>query len=359
MNINTSIKNDQSGFAAIIVTLIIMAILVLLMIGFFYIVSREQRATIDRQLSAQAFYAAETGINDAVAAIADADAGGLEDINTCDDFQNSNLNDKKTLSTGDDSVQYTCVLVDKRPSSLEYGSVETSQPTVALIQGVNEDGDPRYINELTISWQAEGSPDGGFPITGGDTPGFPDTWSHAAPVLRITLTDVNELFRASLINNNATDFLWPEGSSSPAELLPSHIISFGASQRANNGRIRKASCHKDRIPRFCSIKLTGLNRSQYLLTLRSVYDNADVYITARNISSGGSTVYFANQQAVIDSTGRASDVLRRVQVRVPLRNQYTRPGFSLEAGAGICKPYAIRPGSGNNNNSSGVCDITN
>src|SRR5262245_28445627 len=54
---------NQSGMAAIIVTLIIMIVLSLITLGFARIVNREQRQVADRQLNTQAFYAAESGVS--------------------------------------------------------------------------------------------------------------------------------------------------------------------------------------------------------------------------------------------------------------------------------------------------------
>jgi hypothetical protein len=56
----------EGGFVSIIVCMIIMTILSLITIGFAQIMAREQRQALDRQLSSQAFYAAESGVNDAL-----------------------------------------------------------------------------------------------------------------------------------------------------------------------------------------------------------------------------------------------------------------------------------------------------
>lgn len=58
------IKSDERGVVAIIVAVLLMTVLSLIVLATSQNSTREQRETIDRQLSDQAFYNAETGIND-------------------------------------------------------------------------------------------------------------------------------------------------------------------------------------------------------------------------------------------------------------------------------------------------------
>jgi Tfp pilus assembly protein PilX len=58
-------EDKQAGMVAIMVTMILMIVISLIVVGFAQISRRNQRQALDRQLSTQAFYAAETGVNDA------------------------------------------------------------------------------------------------------------------------------------------------------------------------------------------------------------------------------------------------------------------------------------------------------
>jgi Tfp pilus assembly protein PilX len=62
-------QSSQSGMIAILVTLLMMIIISLLVLGFAQVSRHEQGNTTNTQLSTQAYYAAESGINDAGAAI--------------------------------------------------------------------------------------------------------------------------------------------------------------------------------------------------------------------------------------------------------------------------------------------------
>ncbi|HSX32249.1 MAG TPA: pilus assembly PilX N-terminal domain-containing protein, partial [Candidatus Saccharimonadales bacterium] len=66
----------ESGMVAIMVTIILMIVISLIVLGFAQIARRNQRQSLDRQLSTQAFYAAETGVNDASKVIKAAIASG-------------------------------------------------------------------------------------------------------------------------------------------------------------------------------------------------------------------------------------------------------------------------------------------
>ncbi|HET6924792.1 MAG TPA: pilus assembly PilX N-terminal domain-containing protein, partial [Candidatus Saccharimonadales bacterium] len=69
MNKQQSIRGDERGMVSIMVTLVMIIVITLIVIGFAQVVRRNQRETLDRQLSTQAYYAAETGINDAYKAM--------------------------------------------------------------------------------------------------------------------------------------------------------------------------------------------------------------------------------------------------------------------------------------------------
>jgi len=60
-----SLQRNQSGMVSIMVTMILMIVMSLIVVGFAQVSRRNQRVALDRQLSTQAFYAAESGVNDA------------------------------------------------------------------------------------------------------------------------------------------------------------------------------------------------------------------------------------------------------------------------------------------------------
>jgi Tfp pilus assembly protein PilX len=63
------IQNNQDGMASILITILMMIVVSLVVLGFSQVTRTEQRESLNRQLSMQAFYAAESGINDAYSVI--------------------------------------------------------------------------------------------------------------------------------------------------------------------------------------------------------------------------------------------------------------------------------------------------
>ncbi len=121
INRNNLIKK-QTGLVSVTVTIVIMIIVTLVVGSFALVVRREQRRALNRQLNAQAFAAAEAGINDAYAAINDANNPLTEDITDCagnDSFikrVNVGLNVGFTYKNSledTDNIKYSCVLINQ------------------------------------------------------------------------------------------------------------------------------------------------------------------------------------------------------------------------------------------------------
>ena len=113
----TQSKNrlNEEGIVSIVVTLIIMIVLTLIVTGFAQLARREQREALDRQLSAQASYAAESGINALKAALPYISATSRTDCNEPISVGSGKPNpfddQNKKLS---DNTSYTCLLFNKQ-----------------------------------------------------------------------------------------------------------------------------------------------------------------------------------------------------------------------------------------------------
>src|SRR5258708_5693843 len=116
-------KSGQQGIVSIIVTIILMLVLTLIVLSFAKVSRREERNALDRQLSTQAFYAAESGINDSTVVIKSWIASGSSNLNT--DYMTTCTGfaavaglpvalDPAKLS-GSGAASYTCWFVDPSP----------------------------------------------------------------------------------------------------------------------------------------------------------------------------------------------------------------------------------------------------
>jgi hypothetical protein len=67
-----------------------------------------------------------------------------------------------------------------------------------------------------------------------------------------------------------------------------------------------------------------------------MYSNASLNVRANN-----GTVLLSGAQALVDATGKAQDVVRRVQVHIPLGGNQYAPDFGVQSATGICKRYLV------------------
>ncbi len=328
----TSLKDQQSGLVSIVIAIGFITIISLIATGFALVSRREGRQALDRQLSTQAFYAAESGVNDAIQKI----KAGAANITDCDQVNTIN---PAQASLGNE-LAYTCVLINESPTNLEFD--QSAGVSIKRVQAASP------ITKLRISWQSKNNdktfaPAGSQAVlpqkdyVANNSNKFPST----APILRLTATPVPGGFtRQDLINNTQTLFLYPYEVNSPANPVQQPFQSGLDTQ----GSIVSGNCHEDNdslnLPRYCNVEITGLNSTLIYLSLKSLYTDSNVAIEAFG-ADGQLTLL--NGQAVIDATGRANDVLRRIQVRVPIEETSDVPGFALQVTDGICKKISVAP----------------
>lgn len=330
-------KSNESGLVSIVIASILMIIMALITLGFSRVVQNEQRQSIDTQLSTQAFYAAESGINFV------ASQAGFPGATAKTDCDVSGYNNG-VIDAGEQGVQFTCVLIEPTPEDLVFGndSVTTNKPRVVPF---NLNGNPSSIN---FQWTDNDSNNvrnncGGVNNLIFDTNSA--NWDKIG-ILRLDLIGVpsGNFGRQALLDNQFNAILYPcnaaTGSSS---------VAFAAYQgSANVGKILPVNCAvQNNDPNSadddyeCRIEITGLPAgiSRYVAHFNSIYNDLNVRITADD--SSNSPLRFADSQAVVDSTGRANDVFRRVQARVPLYESFLQPNAALQTLDDICKLYQV------------------
>lgn len=326
-------QEDENGLVAIIVATMIMIIMSLIVLGFARIMQREQRQALDKSLSTQAFYAAESGINDAVTRIHDITQPPLADKNDCDTSNDPAKNPSKLIGTIDGNLDtgYTCLLINNAPRTLEYTqkSVTTTGSTIVPIRGSNDE----LIDHAEVSWD-EGSktsafrscPDTSLPAT--------TSWTNSPGILRLDLIPADgALTRAGLISNAMNAYLYPSAT------CGTNSIGYGSYTGVNAGQIVSIHCLNTATPHECVATITGLNMKYFYLRMRSVYNASNV--TVKIFDASNKQLAIKGAQVQLDSTGRVADVVRRIQVRVPLNPTYEIPDGALETTLGICKQLAV------------------
>jgi Tfp pilus assembly protein PilX len=332
MSITMSIMNkdnQQKGIVSLLMTLVMMIVITLLVLGFAEIARNEQRSSLDDQLSAQAYYAAESAINDARAVMSTAiTTGGTAQDKTICGAQGSYT----TSGTVDamHNVAYTCLLVNASPTTLNYTLSSTSTVVPIISTGAPFTG-------LTFSWKVgagyAGSAAGCYvnianlntlPAASGAS-----AWSCNYPIARADIFDANGvLARPSWSSQTSTIFLIPFNSNAV-----NNTVALGAHGTAVPARCDSTSCQ---------VNLNGLNGTKYYLRLTALYrTNSSFSIVANG------NIPFADAQATIDATGKAQDVLRRILVAVDLTdaNAHHIPSGAIISQDSICKRFGSTNGS--------------
>jgi Tfp pilus assembly protein PilX len=327
-----------------------MIVVSLIVLGFAQISRRNQRQTLDRQLSTQAFYAAETGVNDAAELIKNAAQTGAAIPAKADCTPNNGafyaaLNPVLDAST---NVRYTCLMVDPTPTALVYGSVTTRSTIVPLIATSGT------ISSVTLTWQTKDdttTPSAACPTTTSSTftPVTAATpWNCGYGVLRIDFVPTaGSLTMSGLQTTTMSSFFVPIRPGSGG----TNSITYGGGTNSRVGiACTDTNCN-------VTISTSASPQSQYYLRVSSVYKDVSLQVTAKD--GVGATVKLQGAQALVDSTGKAQDVLRRIQVRVPLIGSSTNllSDYAIQSTEAICKRFSVMDGFYNNSADDAVSGV--
>lgn len=330
---------DQRGVVSLMVTLIMMLVISLIVIGFTQATMRSRREALDKQLSSQAFYAAESGVNKAVAKI-NLHLNDPVNIVEKDDCANHATDTYNAFPLDGTNVAVTCIMVNKRPKSI-VGEATQSSSFVTSIRPINvtNPGSPS-VKELTFSWAP---PDGTTGVGSNCSRPLgkfePTLTTCAFGLLRVDMLQYNDAASDSpAVANTSTFYMQPQQNGNPAADVADTINGTAG------GKIIGATCSVDSTER-CSAKLLlsgAIQTKKFYVRISSLYkDSKSVEITGTFVDNN--PVYFDGAQAVIDATGRAQDVLRRVQVRYSLATSDDTPPWA--AGGKACKRLTVVPGA--------------
>ncbi len=325
---NFNNENNQLGIASIIIVMIMMVVISVIVIGISAVARHDQSITINNQLKNQAFYAAETGVNDAINAIKHGYSLQPSDSNKCNSFiNNTGINNNINMAS---QVSFNCLLVNDILPNIET-NVVSNQSTVLPINPSSP------IHQLNFSWTQNSTSDlfTGCPTTS-TVDSFPTTWSCPYAILRVDIyqynsNDFNNPNSVNLLNANTnTVFMIPVISSSNNTLS----LNFPSSAQSTP-YLLVANCNSTTCQAVFNFPTPF--QSGYI-RLSSIYTNIP-NLTINSTSS----ITFSGTQLLIDSTGVAQNLSKRIEVRIPLTNNqgYPLPINALTTTNSICKSFII------------------
>lgn len=323
---------QQRGFVSLLTSIVVGLILIVITVSGITLMIGELRQANDFDQSTKAYFAAESGLEDAVAEVRQALASGVPldfgNPDDCDiDAGNPNL-------SGDNAVAYTCQLITTVQNQIE-GSLSVEESTVLDFSGLD-------FSLLELQWNQRGSTDpqwntGSIPFL------FPPgpVWSGRFPaVMEVTITSYPEsgTFAAADITSN-TLVLKPSSAGGSSSVSSNTAAATGPTS---------VPCRRTSAPGFtdgqyaCSIDITNfVSNRNYIIRLHARYSRANYAVEIRTAAG---VVDIPDSQLTIDVTARAGDIFRRVQARLPIDPQDVQPSplnYALLGDEAICKVMEV------------------
>lgn len=335
-------KARQAGVVALITSIIIGLLLVAITTGAIALMGGELRQGSDYDQSIRAYFAAEAGAEDALAHIRRQLAAGasLSSLNSPDcaayDDNNPNL-------SGDNSVSYTCQVTSLAANSItDFLRVEES--TQIDLSSVPT------ATTIVLSWNQNGTSDPQSTdwsnIPGNFTTGA--AWSGVFPsVPEVTFFDYpsnQSSFGSSDIHEH-TIVLKPSGTGIQNPNINLASIVNPESVECVPSNLGNYDCQ-------ATFQLISIGSVYYVMQIHARYSQMHYKIQA---FQGSQQLTIANAEMVVDVTGKANDVTRRIRLQAPVKgNQFAN--FVLLVGDTICKVLEISKVTNNSvNGETGSC----
>jgi hypothetical protein len=348
-----TIVNSQTGYASFVITLITIIVVSLIVVAFATDSRLGQKNSLANVLSTQAYYAAESGINDAYAIIQhDVSSGGTisstggQCAQSPSPYISSTPNSSSLYNNG--QIGYNCLIVNTAPNSLNYQDVIPGQGEVIKLNSANS----HRIKKLIVSWQyysSAGSSSPNFlscPSSFSLPPLSPPSFSSSncsASVLQLDIVSKNSLLATSSASAS-TVFLEPitaGGVYSTPPLPPNTVKTYGV------------NCSVTNKPYACKVAIAlSNNHKTFYLHLQTFYMPSSINISAQ--SSSGQLIPLSDAQVLIDSTGYASGQLKRLEERVCYGNYCGNyaPVGAIQSNNCINKHFGVYPGASTTPSSS-------
>lgn len=335
---------NQQGVVALLTSIIVGLLLIIITSGAIAVSTGELRQATDYDNSIKAYYAAESGAEDAIAAIRRGlnDGQSLNSLakNTCTPY---NLPPYAVSSyanlSADGNVKYTCQIVNVQQNQLNgtLSAEESAQIDLSSTAG---------FTQLRLKWNQRGTSDpqgyakNSIPIS------FPigSAWSGIYPSVMET-TVISYPNAASFNSCNVrtiTAVLKPANTSNNTLSIPSLNANDCATPNTAVATPVLTDCNPSGATGSydCTMTISGFNplNNRYVIRLNSRYSSAHYQLEA--LSAGGINQIIPNAQLVIDVTGRSGDISRRVLLQAPLNGQ-SPLNYVLLANDSICKVLTV------------------
>lgn len=375
--------DNQSGAVSLFVVVFSSLLITVIVVGFVRIMLQDQNQATATELSQSAYDSSLAGVEDAKRVLAiyhsqcfdDPDTAACLELkqgintSTCNQAIANNLSDvvfndnevkiEQPGRTNSLDQAYTCVKINL--DTYDYLGNLSPQAVdsipLRIVPGSS-------VNEVVIEWFSLsdiGSAEGGnteVDLFNGDPTGLlplsaQEAWpTNRPPVVRAQIIQYSETAGFSLSDfdggtdgesNTNTLFLYP----TPSDFGGAVPIADRDNRRSPSTASKPyaASCSDDLSAGgyACSVRIAlpepvGSGDSVVFLNLSSVYGRASYRVAPFN---GSQPVQFDAVQPEVDSTGRASDLFRRVRSRVSMYQANYTPAGAVDITGSLCKTFLV------------------
>lgn len=380
-------RNNTRGAVSIFVVIFSALLITTIVVGFIRLMIQNQQAATTADLSQSALDSAQAGVEDAKRALVryrdyclgSAAAAATNECVTldralkngtqCNTIQQSGVagdpDDKEIMvrqseNDADDALQqaYTCVKIQLNTTDY-VGTLPASGSRMIPLKGTGD------FNQVQIEWYSQsdledsgGSDDEEKRVAlsvGSELPKL-DDWAQNRPaMLRVQLMQFGSSFQLS-------DFDKKDDGTSNAYTLflnPSEVgretLSFTDDARMSQttGALQQIACDRN----FSTATTDRLYACKATITLPNAIGQSDLKRTAFlringlyndntsfrvQLADGNNAVTFNSVQPVVDSTGRANDLFRRIQSRIELDNStFPFPQSAIDLTSSLCKTFLV------------------
>jgi len=310
------IHNKQSGMTAIMLAMFLAIVISLLAVGFATLVRKDQTETLDKTLSYQAQYAAESGINKIISYIDSTPNPIVRE--GCGDNQVAEGAPETSFNIG--QAQITCAVWDFNLKE----TVATPSKDKSFTGGFTN------VNSINVKWQSSGG------VYDSASPSLPGSLEDNKPVISMSIAQKDNF------NTIKHYYIVPT-----AEVNSYTVYSPGYSFETVPA-IANATC--DTASKNCSIKVDGFNIStEYLVNLSFLNYSDD----SGSITIDSTGEYKNTTQYKIDVNAKAQDITKRVIVYYSKENSGGPSSVLNVSSSGMCKNYQV-DGMSNNNAADGA-----
>lgn len=374
-------QTSQQGAVSLFVVIFATLLITIVTVGFIQLMLRDQQQSTSTDLSQSAYDSALAGVEDAKrlllldqscrsgTAASTVNCAAIsaaltpvpgESQTACDALSQAGLvaeTDGETIiqqSAGDSAAElnqaYTCVKIGVNTNDYK-GSIDVNQSDVIPLRGVGA------FDSVELSWFSREdvsteTDEIEFPTTGADVSLPPEgsEWpDNNPPLLRaqlmqmgggFTLSDFDDSQPGNRSNTN-TLFLYPSETG-----LTTKDFALDA-RRSPSNTPQKIQCNDSFLDGeyACTVTITLpqpidgniADRNAYL-RLSSIYNSSHYSVKLKN---GNQDVQFNGVQPLVDSTGRANDLFRRVEARIELIGDFTYPEAAIDMEGNLCKNFVV------------------